>query len=108
MGLLGRLTPDFQTIADFRKDHGEAIRTVGREFVALCRRLELFTDAIVAVDGSKVKAVKNRDKNFTKQKLKARIEQVAASIGRYLVELDRADRSPERVAQARVSDLKRK
>ena len=65
MWLTGRLAPDFKTIADFRKDNGSAIRNVCREFVLLCRRLKLFADGIVAIDGSKFKAVNNRDKNFT-------------------------------------------
>jgi transposase len=69
--LLGRLTPDFKTIADFRKGNGDAIRKVCREFVTLCRRLKLFVDATVAIDGSKFKAVNNRDKNFTDRKLEA-------------------------------------
>jgi hypothetical protein len=90
--LTGRLAPDFKTIADFRRDNGEAIRKVCKEFVLLCRRLKLFTDGIVAIDGSKFKAVNNRDKNFTDRKLQARIEQLEDSIKRYLVELDRADR----------------
>src|SRR4051794_29744868 len=72
MWLTGRLAPDFKTIADFRKDHGDAIRRVCREFVQLCRRLKLFTEGIVAIDGSKFKAVNNRDKNFTDRKLAAR------------------------------------
>ena len=84
MWLLRRLVPDFKTIADFRKDNGPAIKKVGREFIVLCRRLDLFSQAIVAIDGSKFKAVNNRDKNFTEQKLKARIAQIEASIGRYL------------------------
>ncbi len=63
--LTGRLMPDFKTIADFRKDNGEAIRTACREFVLLCRGLGLFEEATVAIDGSKFKAVNNRDKNFT-------------------------------------------
>ena len=71
--LTGRLAPDFKTIADFRQDNGAAIRKVCREFVLLCRRLNLFTDAIVAIDGSKFKAVNNRDKNFTERKLQARM-----------------------------------
>src|SRR6188474_1888986 len=75
MWLTGRLAPDFKTIADFRRDHGDAIHKVCREFVLLCRRLKLFTDGIVAIDGSKFKAVNNRDKNFTDRKLKARLEQ---------------------------------
>ncbi len=94
MWLLTRLRPDFKTIADFRKDQGAAIRRVCREFVLLCRRLNLFSDALVAIDGSKFKAVNNRDKNFTDRKLQARIEQLEARIARYLTELDRADRDP--------------
>ena len=70
MWLTGRLAPDFKTIADFRKENGEAIRLVCREFVMLCRKLNLLTDTLVAIDGSKFKAVNNRDKNFTKAKKK--------------------------------------
>src|SRR5450432_1082549 len=84
MWLTGRLTPDFKTIADFRKDNGKAIRNVCREFIVLCRRLNLFSEAIVAIDGSKFKAVNNRDKNFTDNKLKKRMAQLEESIGRYL------------------------
>ena len=71
--LTGRLMPDFKTIADFRKDNGAAIRQVCRQFVLLCRQMNLFTEAVVAIDGSKFKAVNNRDKNFTERKLKARM-----------------------------------
>jgi transposase len=74
--LTGCLIPDFKTIADFRKDNGEAIRKVCRAFVLLCRRLELLGDASVAIDGSKFKAVNNRDKNFTEAKMKRRLEQI--------------------------------
>ena len=70
MWLSERLAPDFKTIADFRKDNGVAIRLVCREFVMLCRKLNLFTQAFVAIDGSKFKAVNNRDRNFTKAKIK--------------------------------------
>ena len=70
MWLTGRLAPDFKTIADFRKDNGEAIRLVCREFAMLCQKLALFTDAI---DGSKFKAVNNRDRGFSKVKLVARL-----------------------------------
>jgi len=73
MWLTGRLAPDFKTIADFRKSNGNAIRLVCREFVMLCSKLKLFTEAFVAIDGSKFKAVNNRDKNFTKVKLKRRL-----------------------------------
>jgi transposase len=91
MWLTGRLAPDFKTIADFRKDNGEAIRLVCREFVMLCRKLNLLTDTLVAIDGSKFKAVNNPDKNFTRAKMKRRLAQVDASIERYLGELDSAD-----------------
>ena len=72
MWLTGRLAPDFKTIADFRKDNGDAIRLVCREFVMLCRKLNLFANAFVAIDGAKFKAVNTRDKNYTKAKLKRR------------------------------------
>src|SRR3954451_16197933 len=106
--LTGRLMPDFKTIADFRKDNGKAIRSVSREFIVLCRRLKLFSEAIVAIDGSKCKAVNNRDKNFTDRKLKARMQQLEDSIARYLIELDRADREPTLVTEARVDHIKGK
>jgi len=106
--LTGRLAPDFKTIADFRRDNGDAIRKVCKEFVLLCRRLKLFSDGIVAIDGSKFKAVNNRDKNFTDRKLQARIEQLEDSIKRYLVELDRADRDATAVLPSRVAHLKAK
>src|SRR5438045_6014416 len=86
--LTGRLMPDFKTIADFRKDNGEAIRRVCREFVVLCRRLELFTEAIVAIDGSKFKAVNTRDRNFTQAKMQRRLAQIDEIIARYLSQLD--------------------
>jgi len=80
MWLTGRLMPDFKTIADFRKNNGSAIRSVCQQFTALCRRLGLFSEAVVAVDGSKFKAVNNRDRNFTSAKVQKRIEQIAASL----------------------------
>lgn len=97
--------PDFKTIADFRKDNGPAIRAVCAQFVVLCRRLNLFTQAVVAVDGSKFKAVNNRDKTFTVAKVGKRIEHVEASIARYLAALDRADRQDSNVAEARTTRL---
>jgi transposase len=108
MWLTGRLTPDFKTIADFRKDNGEAIRRVCRQFVELSRQLGLLDEAMVAIDGSKFKAVNNRDKNFTPHKLKARVRQLEESIARYLADLDRADRDPTSLPAARVSQLKEK
>src|ERR1700692_2173189 len=98
MWLTGRLAPDFKTIANFRKDNGPAIRAVCGQFIELCRRLNLFTKAIVAIDGSKFKAVNNRDKNYTVAKVAKRMEQVDASIARYLAALDRAYRADSAVA----------
>ena len=93
MWLTGRLAPDFKTIADFRKDNGEAIRLVCREFVMLCRKLNLLSDTLVAIDGSKFKAVNSRDKNFTRAKMKRRLQEVEASIERYLERLAEADQA---------------
>ena len=93
MWLTGRLAPDFKTIADFRKDNGEAIRLVCREFVMLCKKLNLLSDKLVAIDGSKFKAVNSRDKNITRAKMKRRLEAVESSIERYLERLAEADRA---------------
>jgi transposase len=106
--LTGRLMPDFKTIADFRRDNGPAIRAACAQFVSLCRRLDLFSQAVVAVDGSKFKAVNNRDKNYTAAKVAKRMEQVDASIARYLAALDRADREESDVAEAKASRIKEK
>jgi len=108
MWLTGRLAPDFKTIADFRRDNGPAIRKVCARFVELCRSIGLFQQALIVIDGSKFKAVNNRDKNFTAHKLKARRQQLDQSIARYLADLDRADRDPSLVPQERVKHLKEK
>ena len=108
MWLTGRLAPDFKTIADFRRDNGLAIRATCRQFVMLCRQLDLFADAIVAIDGSKFKAVNTRDKNFTRASIKRRMEQVEASIDRYLSALATADRHDGEVAQQKSVRLKDK
>ncbi len=78
--LTGHLAPDFKTIADFRKDNGRAIREVCRTFVALCRELDLLSEASVAIDGSKFKAVNARDKNFTEAKMKRRLERIERAL----------------------------
>jgi len=91
MWLTERLAPDFKTIADFRKDNGEAIRMVCREFVMLCRKLGLLNNTLVAIDGSKFKAADNRDRNFTRAKMKRRLDEVESSIDRYLKELTEYD-----------------
>ena len=93
MWLTGRLAPDFKTIADFRKDNGVPIRLVCRQFVILCRNLNLFANAFVAIDGSKFKAVNSRDRNFTRAKMRRRLAEVEASIDRYLEQLAAADQA---------------
>ena len=93
MWLTGRLAPDFKTIADFRKDNPEAIRLVCREFVMLCRKLNLLSVKLVAIDGSKFKAVNSRDQNFTKAKMKRRLRDVESTIERYLARLDETDQT---------------
>ena len=108
MWLTGRLAPDFKTIADFRKDNGAAIRAVCGQFIELCRRLKLFTHAVVAIDGSKFKAVNNRDQNYTVAKVTGRMEQVNASIARYLRALDQADREEGDIAEAKSVRLQEK
>lgn len=104
MWLTGRLAPDFKTIADFRRDNGKAIRRVCRQFVMLCRQIGLFGDAVVAIDGSKFKAVNNRDKNFTPAKMQRRMAEIEASIERYLAEMDATDRA-EPPSQTKVTRL---
>lgn len=108
MWLTGRLMPDFKTIANFRKENGKAIRNVCRQFIVLCQQLDLFSETLVAIDGSKFKAVNNRDRNFTSAKLKRRMEEIEASISRYLAALDTADRQEPAVAQAKRARLKDK
>src|SRR5665647_2253838 len=108
MWLTGRMMPDFKTIANFRKDNGKAIRSVCRQFVVLCQQLGLFTEALVAIDGSKFKAVNNRDRNFTSAKLQRRMEEIESSINRYLAALDTADRQEPEVAKARTERLEDK
>ena len=108
MWLTGRLAPDFKTIANFRCENGPAIRAACGQFIELCRRLSLFTKAIMAIDGSKFKAVNNRDKNYTVAKVAKRMEQVDASIVRYLAALDRADRDESDVTEAKTLRIKDK
>jgi transposase len=109
MWLVGRLAPDHKTIADFRKDNGAAIRKVCARFVELCRTMGLLTQASVAIDGSKFKAVNNRDKNFTRAKMERRMAQIEESVARYLQQLDSADRQePSEALKTKTSRLKEK
>jgi transposase len=109
MWLLGRLVPDHKTIADFRKDNGPALRKVCARFVELCREMGLLTTASVAIDGSKFKAVNNRDKNFTRAKVERRRAQLEESVARYLSQLDTADRQePTEALAVKATRLKEK
>ena len=109
MWLLGRLAPDHRTIADFRKDNGLALRKVCVRFVEPCREMGLLATASVAIDGSKFKAVNNRDRNFTRAKVQRRRAQLEESVARYLSQLDTADRQePTEALAAKVTKLKEK
>jgi transposase len=109
MWLLGRLAPDHKTIADFRKDNGLGLREVCARFVELCREMGLLATASVAIDGSKFKAVNNRDRNFTRAKVERRRSQLEESVARYLSQLDTADRQePTEALAAKVTRLTEK
>src|SRR5258708_3986180 len=109
MWLTGRLVPDHKTIADFRKDNGPAIRKVCAQFVALCREIGLLTHASVAIDGSKFKAVNNRDKNFTRAKMDRRLAQIEETLPRYLSQLHTPDlQEPSEALAAKTAHLKAK
>jgi transposase len=108
MWLLGRLAPDFKTIADFRRDNGKGIRNVCRRFLILCRELKLFTEAVVAIDGSKFKAVNNRERNYTPGKIERRERELEESIQRYLDALETADRTQPAEMQAKTDRLQGK
>jgi transposase len=109
MWLTRRLVPDHKTIADFRKDNGKAIREVCARFVDLCRQIGLLATARVAIDGSKFKAVNNRDRNFTRAKVERRRAQLEESVARYLSQLDTADRhEPTEALAMKTEHLKEK
>jgi hypothetical protein len=108
MWLLGRLAPDFKIISDFRKNNTKAIQSVCREFVFICRRLNLFTEAFVAIDGRKFKAVNSSDRNFTRAKIKRRLEQIDKSMDQYLAQIISADRQEASVAATKTERLENK
>lgn len=108
MWLTGRLSPDHKTISDFRKNNGKAIKQVCKEFILLCRKLNLFTEAMVAIDGSKFKAVNHYDKNFSRTKVKFRISQLEKSIDNYLGEIATADRIDSSIHREKKERLQKK
>ncbi len=99
--LLRRLTPDFKTIADFRRNNRTAFRQVFREFVMLCRELDLFGRELIAVDGTRIKAVNSRERNLTKAKLAKAIAESDERLARYLKQLDEADKDGEDAPEGR-------
>lgn len=105
MWLMNRLSPDFKTIADFRKDNGKAIKAACRQFVMICKSLDLFSESLIAIDGSRFKAVNNRDRNFTKAKLKRRIAAINDSLDRYLDQLESFDRLERPVPEAKTAHI---
>jgi len=108
MWLLRRLAPDFKTIADFRRDNRKAIRNVSREFTLFCRQLNLFSRDLVAIDGSKFKAVNRRDRNFTRKQLKRIIQKLDEDIDRYLDEMDQADAEEPEEKKLTAEELQEK
>ncbi len=106
--LTGRLMPCFKSIAAFRKDNRQAIRRVCLEFVGVCRELQLFSATLVAIDGSKFKAINSRDKNFTRKSVKLRIKKTKANIDRYLAKLDAVDKEEPEITEATATELKQK
>ena len=106
--LLRHLKPDFKTIADFRRDNRAGFKPVFREFVLLCRRLDLFGRELLAVDGTRLKAVNNKDRNFTRASLAAFIELADAKLDDYLQRLDRSDGAEAATTGARVKGLAEK
>lgn len=112
MWLLERLSPDFKTIANFRKDNGKGIKNVCRKFVELCRQLNMFEDAVFAIDGSKFKAVNNKSKNYTPSKVQFHIERVEKSIEKYLSQMDAKDENEKEsdptVAVSKLAWLKQR
>ena len=113
MWLLGRLAPDFKTIADFRKDNGKGIKNTCRAFIGLCREMNMFTDAIVAIDGSKFKAVNSKENNYTPKKMQFHIKRVEKHIEDYMKKLDESDKAEEKstdetTTKEKIAGLKKK
>jgi transposase len=106
--LLRHLKPDFKTIADFRRDNRNAFRHVFRQFVLLCRQLDLFGRELLAVDGTRIKAVNNKDRNFTRASLTQFIKAADAKLDDYLQRLDKSDASESATGGSRVKNLTEK
>jgi len=105
MWLLNRLAPDFKTIADFRKDNGSAIKASCRQFMMICKQMNLFAESLIAIDGSRFKAVNNRDRNFTRAKVKRRIAAINKSLNRYLDQLENFDRQEQTIPRVKTEHI---
>ena len=105
MWLLTRLMPDFKTIADFRKDNGKGIKAVCRQFVQMCRQMNMFADSLFAIDGSKFKAVNSKDNNYLPSNVKYRINKIEKSIEEYLSNMDTQDKTDKSDNKATPSKL---
>ena len=103
--LLRRLQPDFKTIADFRRDNRRAFRQVFRDFVSLCRELDLYGRELLAVDGTRIKAVNNRRRNFTRAMLESKLRKTDERLEGYLKEMDEADAGDSGGATTSVTEL---
>ena len=108
MWLLRRLRPAFKTIADFRKDHSQALKQVCREFTLLCKRLDLFGQELIAIDGSKFKAGTSKERNFGEKKLTRLLQQINEKIHAYLKELDENDHLESQAKNPTADELKAK
>ena len=105
MWLLRRLTPDFKTIADFRRDHPQALKGVGREFLLVCKRLDLFGGELLAIDGSKFRAVNARDRSFTPARLTKLIATIDATLTEYLRQLEAHDHREAAITAPTAAEL---
>jgi hypothetical protein len=109
MWLMKKLSPDFKTIADFRKDNVDCIKPVFKEFIYLCRSLDLYGAQIVAIDGSKFKAVNSKSNNLNEKTVALRLKQTEEKIAQYLKEMDENDKVDSGKAESlKVDELKEK
>jgi transposase len=108
MWLLAKLNPDFKTIADFRKDNRKALKGVFSQFTLLCKEMDLLGGELVAIDGSKFKAVNSSDRNFSQTKLEKRVKEIEEKVGKYLADLDRADEQEGEAKEVGAEGLKKK
>jgi transposase len=108
MWLVRKLSPDFKTIADFRKNNASKIKKVFKEFVNLCKSLDLYGKELVSIDGSKFKALNSRKNNFTKKKLDKMNTELDETIEKYMHDLEENDKKEDKIKVPTAEELKRK